>query len=126
MWNLLPLLERGLCSKMKIGMDWTDLPADAGREIEAEFKRIRTGSGKTKPYELRNRMQQLMMENVGVYRTEETLSAAVEELAELRRRFNTDIAVDDRGYKFNTDVMEAWELGCLIDLAEVTAISARW
>ena len=106
-------------------VDWIDLPADAGKEIESEFKRIRQSKGNTKPYELRNQMQELMMENVGVYRTEETMSAAVEQLAELRHRFNTDIRIDDQGYQFNTDLMEAWELGCLLDLAEVTAISAR-
>jgi len=105
-------------------MDWTDLPADAGKQIEAEFKRIRTSKGKVKPYELRNRMQELMMRKVGVYRTEKTLTEAVDELAELRRVFNTEISVEDQGYKFNTDLLEAWELGCMLDLAEVTAISA--
>ncbi|NJO84638.1 MAG: succinate dehydrogenase/fumarate reductase flavoprotein subunit, partial [Blastochloris sp.] len=28
------------------------------------------------------------------------------------------------GSKFNTDLMEAWEMGCMLDLAETTAISA--
>ncbi|MCS6834848.1 MAG: succinate dehydrogenase flavoprotein subunit [Anaerolineae bacterium] len=106
------------------GVDWTPLPADAGKEIEAEFKRIRTSKGKTKPYELRARMQQVMMDNVGVYRTAETLQKAADEIATLRERFLTDISIDDQGYKFNTDLMEAWELGCLLDLAEVTALSA--
>ncbi len=32
--------------------------------------------------------------------------------------------VDDQGRIFNTDVLEAWELGCLLDLAQVTAVSA--
>jgi len=106
------------------GVDWTPLPADAGKEIEAEFKRIRASKGKTKPYELRARMQDVMMENVGVYRTAETLQKAADEMASLRERFLTDISIDDQGYKFNTDLMEAWELGCLIDLAEVTVLSA--
>ncbi len=29
-----------------------------------------------------------------------------------------------RARRFNTDILEAWELGCLLDLAEVTALSA--
>ena len=106
------------------GVDWTPLPADAGKEIESEFKRIRASKGKTKPYELRSHMQHVMMENVGVYRTAETLQKAADEMASLRERFLTDISIDDQGYKFNTDLVEAWELGCLIDLAEVTALSA--
>jgi len=105
-------------------MDWVALPGDAGQEIEAEFTRIRESKGKTKPYELRQQMQHLMMRKVGVYRTEETLSQAVDELAQLRERFNNELAIDDQGFTFNTDLMEAWELGCLLDLAEVTAHSA--
>jgi succinate dehydrogenase / fumarate reductase, flavoprotein subunit len=30
----------------------------------------------------------------------------------------------DKGKRFNTDLLEAWELGNLIDLAEVTTVSA--
>jgi succinate dehydrogenase / fumarate reductase, flavoprotein subunit len=126
---LLDLVVFGRRGGMKIAADaknmgWTDLPADAGKEIEAEFKRIRTSKGKVKPYELRNRMQDLMMRKVGVYRTEKTLTEAVDELADMRHTFNTQISVEDQGYKFNTDLLEAWELGCMLDLAEVTAISA--
>lgn len=104
---------------------WQELPSDAGKEVEAEFKRIRNNKGKTKPYELRNAMQQMMMENVGVYRTDATLTQAIDDLKELRHRFLTDISIDDAGNRFNTDLMEAWELGCLLDLASVTALSAR-
>ena len=32
--------------------------------------------------------------------------------------------IDDKGVRFNTDLYEAWELGCLLDLVEVTAYSA--
>ena len=64
------------------------------------------------------------MDNVGVYRTEQTLSSAVDTLGEMRARFNDDIVIDDPGYKFNTDLLEAYELGCMLDLAEVTALSA--
>lgn len=104
--------------------EWQPLPSDAGKEIEAEFQRIRSSKGKTKAYQLRDRMQQVMMENVGVYRTAETMQKAVDELSELRHSFLTDIQIDDQGYKFNTDLLEAWELGSLLDLAQVTAVSA--
>ncbi len=126
---LLDLVVFGRRGGMKIAEDiqqmaWTDLPSDAGKRIASEFKRLRDSKGKTKPYELREEMQSLMMRKVGVYRTETTLSEAVDDLAELKRRYYTDISIDDQGYTFNTDLMEAWELGCLLDLAEVTAISA--
>ena len=30
----------------------------------------------------------------------------------------------DKGQRWNTELLEAWELGCLLDLAEVTAVAA--
>ncbi len=90
----------------------------------AEFERIRNGSGGVKPAELRTRMQKTMTANVGVFRTDETMSTAVEEIAELREAFDRNIQIDDKGQQFNTDLLEAWELGCLLELAEVTAVSA--
>ncbi len=106
------------------GADWTPLPRDAGAEIEAEFARIRGGAGNSRPGELRQKMQATMMDNVGVFRTQETLQQGIDDLAELRRRFQTDLHIDDKSRVFNTDLMEAWELGCLLDLAEVTARAA--
>jgi succinate dehydrogenase / fumarate reductase flavoprotein subunit len=101
-----------------------DMPKDAGKEIQAEFERIRTSKGKTRGYTLRDAMQQTMNDNVGVYRTAETMQQAINDLRQIRQTYINDLAVDDRGQKFNTDVIEAWELGNLIDLAEVTAFSA--
>jgi len=128
--SLVDLIVFGRIGGIQVAQDvkqlgWTDLPADAGKEVEAEFERIRNSKGKTKPYELRNAMQKMMMDNVGVYRTEETMTEAVDGLDALRHSFVTDIKIDDKGHKFNTDIIEAWELGALLDLATVTAISAR-
>ena len=106
------------------GAAWAPLPKDAGAEIEAEFERIRQGAGKSRPGELRHLMQATMMDNVGVFRTEETLRQGINDLAELRERFYKDLHIDDKSRVFNTDLMEAWELGCLLDLADVTARTA--
>ncbi len=106
------------------GADWAPLPADAGVEIRAEFDRIRAGSGKSRPGVLRAKMQQTMMDNVSVFRTEDTMQLGIDDLAELRDRFYNDLQIDDKSNVFNTDLMEAWELGCLLDLADVTARAA--
>jgi succinate dehydrogenase / fumarate reductase flavoprotein subunit len=42
---------------------------------------------------------------------------------ELKQRF-AQVQIDDKGQRFNTDLLETYELGCLLDLAEVTAASA--
>jgi succinate dehydrogenase / fumarate reductase flavoprotein subunit len=52
------------------------------------------------------------------------MNTALECLRELRERYQNDLTIDDKGQMFNTDLLEAWELGCLLDLAEITTISA--
>lgn len=105
--------------------DLLPLPEDPAGEVMAEFERLRNGSGGVKPVELRNKMQKSMTANVGVFRTEETMATAVSDLHELREAYSRNIQIDDKGSKFNTDLLEAWELGCLLELAEVTAESAK-
>ena len=104
--------------------DWAPLPSHPEAEIRAEFDRIRGSGGKSRPGVLRAKMQQTMMDNIGVFRTRETMQRGIDDLAELRERFYRDIQIDDKGSVFNTDLMEAWELGCLLDLADVTARTA--
>jgi succinate dehydrogenase / fumarate reductase, flavoprotein subunit len=66
----------------------------------------------------------VMMADVGVFREEPGMNRALECMRELKTRFQNDLSIDDRGHRFNTDVLEAWELNCLLDLAEVTTLSA--
>lgn len=105
-------------------MDWTPLPANPTAEIEAEFKRLRTAKGKQRVAQLRTRMQHSMMDNVGVFREGSLIEKAVSDLHEMYDAYQHDITVDDRGFKFNTDILEAWELGNLLELAYSTAESA--
>ncbi|NJL94032.1 MAG: hypothetical protein HC915_10020 [Anaerolineae bacterium] len=100
------------------------LPDDPAGEVMAEFDRLRHSKGKTKPYELRQAMQETMMNNVGVFRIEAGMAKAVADLKEIRHRYITDLAIDDHGMQYNSDLMEAWELGCMLDLADTTALSA--
>ncbi len=100
------------------------LPEGAADAAKAEFERILSSDGQSTPYELRERMQKLMTARVGVFRVEEGMQAALEELRNLREAYQTDIRIDDKGRRFNSDLLEAWELGCLLELAEVTTLSA--
>ena len=106
------------------GADLGRLSTGTGDAIYSDLDRIRNGSGGVKPHNLRRRMQQTMTDNVGVFRTEATMSKAVEDLRELRHEYQTKLQIDDKGKTYNTDLLEAWELGCLLELAEVTAIAA--
>jgi succinate dehydrogenase / fumarate reductase flavoprotein subunit len=105
------------------GVDYTPLPEDVTGFVEQQLEDLRCGDGSEKAADLRREMQEVMFEHVGVFREESGMKAAVEKVSELKERF-ANVCVDDQGSVFNTDVLEAWELGCLLDLAEVTALSA--
>ncbi|MBL8134035.1 MAG: succinate dehydrogenase flavoprotein subunit [Anaerolineae bacterium] len=104
--------------------DYAPLPASPTAEIEGEMNRIRAGKGKTRPVELRKIMQQVMMDHVSVFREAKGMQQALDTVRELKARYQTDLTIDDKGFQFNTDLLEAWELGALLDMAETTAVSA--
>ena len=103
--------------------EFTPLPANAEAEIKAVMEGIRSNQGNEKVATLRREMQDIMMTNVGVFRTAELIDGALKKIRELKDRY-TRIAITDKGTRFNTELLEAFELGCLLDLAEATCVSA--
>jgi succinate dehydrogenase / fumarate reductase flavoprotein subunit len=95
----------------------------AAQDGQVQLDRIRNNDGHERPATIRKEMQVMMDDKVGVYRTGAGLEDAIDKIHELQTRFK-DIRIDDKGFKWNTDLMETWELGALLDLAEVTAFSA--
>jgi succinate dehydrogenase / fumarate reductase, flavoprotein subunit len=65
-----------------------------------------------------------MDEKAGVYRTDTLLAEMEVELASLRERY-ARVWVQDSSRRYNTDLLEAVELGFLLDLAEALVVSAR-
>ncbi len=103
--------------------DFTPLPDDPTDRVREEIATLQSGNGSEKAAGLRREMQEVMFDHVGVFRTEEGMQQAVEKIKELKSRFG-HVRVDDTGKVFNTDTLEAWELGCMLDIAEITAVSA--
>lgn len=64
------------------------------------------------------------MENVSVFRNDDTLSTALDHLQGLRERAK-NVVVEDKGKRFNTDLMDAVEAGFMVDYAEAIAAGAR-
>ncbi len=92
--------------------------------IEDLFKTWNSNTGK-KPVEIRTAMKNTMDVNVGVYRVEENLLKAVNDLQKVQKDFKSmSIETDDR--KFNYGLIRALELRNMVDIAEVTAFAALW
>ena len=64
-----------------------------------------------------------MFADVGIYRNEKDMQSALETVRELKARFK-EVKVTDTGKIFNTELLNAWELGNMLDIAEVVAVSA--
>ena len=63
------------------------------------------------------------MENVGIYRNEKDMQAAVDQIQNLLERYQ-QVRVQDSGSAFNTDLLELIELRNLLDLSLLTAAAA--
>ncbi|MDH6225398.1 MULTISPECIES: succinate dehydrogenase flavoprotein subunit [Streptomyces] len=103
--------------------DFVPLPENPAEFVVSEVERLRSATGNERVADIRRELQDTMDANVMVFRTEQTIKAAVEKIGELRERYK-NVSIQDKGKRFNTDLLEAIELGNLLELAEVMAVSA--
>jgi succinate dehydrogenase / fumarate reductase, flavoprotein subunit len=103
--------------------DFQALPDDAGDYARQQFEQLRASNGDQKAADIARDMKTVMEHEVGVFRSEEGMVRAIQVIRELKERFR-QVKIDDRGRIFNTNLLQTWELGNLLDLAEVTAVSA--
>ncbi len=102
---------------------YLDLPKEPEAFAMQQLDSIRQSKGNERMIDIAAEMKQVMFDHVGVFRVEEGMQQAVDKVRELKERFK-EITIDDKGLKFNNNLIEAWELSNLIDIAEVTAVSA--
>jgi succinate dehydrogenase / fumarate reductase, flavoprotein subunit len=103
--------------------DFVPLPEGADATARAEIDRLVGSTGKEKVSEIRSQMQEDMTAKCGVFRSGEALEQVKQTIGELKKRYQ-NVGLQDHSKKFNTELLEALELGYLLDLAEATAVSA--
>ena len=99
------------------------IPEDANGFVVSMIENLRDSTGGERVSEIRREMQETMDMNAQVYRTEETLTQAFADITALKARYQ-NVAIQDKGRRYNTDLLEAVELGFLLDLAETLIIGA--
>ncbi|MCA1712380.1 MAG: hypothetical protein LC789_12370 [Actinobacteria bacterium] len=104
--------------------DFTEMPPNPTADVEALLARLQDGGGTELVAAIRDDLQETMDTNASVYRTEATLKQAEIDIAALKERYQR-VGVSDRGKRYNTELLEAVELGFLLDLAEVLVVSAH-
>jgi succinate dehydrogenase / fumarate reductase flavoprotein subunit len=103
--------------------DWAPLPAHADERARALVSRLMAAAGAERAVNVRAALQEEMMDKASVFRDAQTLGAMQQKLGELRERFGK-VKIEDRGQKYNTELLEVIELGNLLRLAEVLVASA--
>ena len=104
--------------------EFVPLPEDPAKGVREMIEGLRNNPGSERIAVLRKTLQEEMDANAQVFRTEETLTNVMGTIHDLRQRYK-NIHVDDKGKRYNTDLLEAVELGFLLDLAEIVAYAAR-
>jgi succinate dehydrogenase / fumarate reductase flavoprotein subunit len=92
-------------------------------EEKRVFDEILGSEGKERVPLIRDEMRHIMNTKVWIFRRGDQLESALKEIRELEQRFK-NIRVEDKSAQFNTGFTSALQLDFMLDLAEVTIISA--
>jgi succinate dehydrogenase / fumarate reductase flavoprotein subunit len=103
--------------------DWAPLPPKADETARGFVSELKNSRGKERPADIRDALQDEMMDKASVFREAKSLTAMREKLRELHERYR-QVRVQDQSAGYNTELLEVIELGCLLDLAEVLVESA--
>ena len=105
------------------GVDLPILSRTVDEPVRAELRAMRDRASGESAARIRRDLADVMMDEVGVYREQATLTSALGKVRALRDRYG-NVGVQDKGRVFNTDLLEAREVGYLLDCAETTVVSA--
>jgi succinate dehydrogenase / fumarate reductase flavoprotein subunit len=104
-----------------IGMP--DLPGDPEKEQIERITSLMEKTGQEKMGAILTEMQEAMMDKVSVFRHKKGMTAALEKIQTLKKRFDA-ISIQDKGNCFNRELLDLIELGHMLDLAEVIILGA--
>ncbi len=105
------------------GADLPELPADASNQARGEIEGILGSEGSQSVAAIKEDLQVSMTDNCAIFRNEEKLKSQLDNIAKLRERYR-GLKIDDKGKRFNTDLISALELGHLLEFAEIIVAGA--
>ena len=126
--SLLDLVVFGRRAGKKLLQDlediaWSPMPKNPEGDVLRKILRLKSERGGEKAWVIRKEMQEVMMEHCSVFRTRQGLEKALKTVQELIQRYE-GVGIDNRGRRFNTELLEAIELESLLGLAQAILISA--
>ena len=92
-------------------------------ETAAQIGDLMNNTGEERSSTIRIEMQNIMMDNVSVFRHRDALVKVMDKLSRLKERCRY-IRIQDKGHCFNRDLLDAMEVGYMLDLAEAITLGA--
>jgi succinate dehydrogenase / fumarate reductase flavoprotein subunit len=105
------------------GKSLQPLPLQAESIVVAKISSLLESKGTERVAPLREAMQRLMTEKCGVFRNGQTLTTALEQVKQLKKRF-LNVGLTNKSKIFNYELQEAFELSNMMRTAEVIVYSA--
>jgi succinate dehydrogenase / fumarate reductase flavoprotein subunit len=99
------------------------LPSDPTKFASSQFDRIRKADGKDNAFDIATTMKKVMFDKMGIFRSGKGMEEALTIVRALKQRYQ-HVSVTDTGKIFNMELINVWELGNLLDLAEAITVSA--
>ncbi|WP_144793450.1 succinate dehydrogenase flavoprotein subunit [Kocuria palustris] len=103
--------------------EFLPIPDDAVERTQALLDNARSDHGEEKVGAIRKDLQETMDTNMQVFRTHDSIWQALQDISALEERYSR-ISIQDRGKRYNLDLLEAVELGFLLQLAKVMSVAA--
>jgi succinate dehydrogenase / fumarate reductase flavoprotein subunit len=100
-----------------------DLPKDAVAPASERIHEILEGQDTESAADIRETLQRTMTEKMGVFRREEGIQACLTTVKALQERYRR-VRIQDKSKIFNTELMEALELGSILDFIEPIVVGA--
>ena len=99
------------------------LPGNEVERFQNEIRDLRESKGEERVYAIRKEMQEAMFQKCSVFREKQGLEAALGTIQRLKKRYG-NIRIEDKGRTFNQEIIEAVELGFMLELSEAIIVSA--
>ena len=103
--------------------DLQPVPEEVLKGEEQRLNTLLTNPGPERAWQIRDDLGKTMSLNLGIFRTKQSMQEALGAIQALKARANR-MCVQDKGRIFNTDLIQALELQCLLDIADTIVVSA--
>jgi succinate dehydrogenase / fumarate reductase flavoprotein subunit len=112
---------RAMVRYIHSGAEKASLPKDGLDRTKSKLECILTAKGKESPAAIRDELQATMMVNCGIFRDEASLKEQLKVIKSLQEQFKW-IEVGYKGNRFNTELLDAIELGNMLDFVETIVV----